>query len=75
MIATDSYVGVKASEKYAFSIFTCPVGAYYKGSVKVRLSENSPAQLKEERAMQKQLGTMLGRYTLQCLRAKKVMTS
>ena len=37
MIATDSYVGVKASEKYAFSIFTCPVGAYYKGSVKVKV--------------------------------------
>jgi branched-chain amino acid aminotransferase len=37
MIATDSYVGVKASDKYAFSIFTCPVGAYYKGSVKVKV--------------------------------------
>lgn len=37
MIATDSYVGVKASEKYAFSIFTCPVGAYYKGNVNVKV--------------------------------------
>lgn len=37
MIATDSYVGVKASDKYAFSIFTCPVGAYYKGSVRVKV--------------------------------------
>jgi branched-chain amino acid aminotransferase len=37
MIATDSYVGVKASDKYAFSIFTCPVGAYYKGSIKVKV--------------------------------------
>ena len=37
MIATDSYVGVKASEKYAFSIFTCPVGTYYKSSVRVKV--------------------------------------
>ncbi len=37
MIATDSYVGVKASEKYAFSIFMCPVGAYYKGNVRVKV--------------------------------------
>jgi len=37
MIATDSYVGVRASEKYAFSIFMCPVGAYYKGNVRVKV--------------------------------------
>jgi len=37
MIATDAFVGVRASEKYAFSIFTCPVGAYYKGPVKVKV--------------------------------------
>lgn len=37
MIATDSFVGVKASDKYAFSIFTCPVGAYYPGNVRVKV--------------------------------------
>ncbi|MDE0871655.1 MAG: branched-chain amino acid aminotransferase [Flavobacteriales bacterium] len=39
MIATDSYVGVRASKKYAFSIFTCPVGAYYKQPVKVKVEK------------------------------------
>lgn len=29
MFATDEYIGVKASEKYLFTIFTCPVGPYY----------------------------------------------
>lgn len=37
MVATDAYVGVKASDKYAFSIFTCPVGAYYTGNVRVKV--------------------------------------
>jgi branched-chain amino acid aminotransferase len=37
MIATDAFVGVQASQKYAFSIFTCPVNAYYKGPVKVKV--------------------------------------
>ena len=37
MIATDAYVGVQASKKYAFSIFTCPVNAYYKGPVRVKV--------------------------------------
>jgi branched-chain amino acid aminotransferase len=34
MIATDSFVGRSSSDKYTFSIFTCPVDAYYKGSVR-----------------------------------------
>jgi branched-chain amino acid aminotransferase len=29
MFATDEYIGVKASENYTFTIFTCPVGPYY----------------------------------------------
>jgi branched-chain amino acid aminotransferase len=37
MIATDEFVGVKPSERYTFMIFTCPVGPYYAGSVKVKL--------------------------------------
>ena len=31
--ATDEYIGVKASDSYIFTIFTCPVGAYYKEPV------------------------------------------
>ena len=31
--ATDEFIGVKASESYIFTIFTCPVGAYYKEPV------------------------------------------
>lgn len=33
MFATDEYIGVKASESYIFTIFTCPVGAYYNQPV------------------------------------------
>jgi branched-chain amino acid aminotransferase len=39
MIATDSFVGVRPSEKYAFSIFTCPVNAYYREPVKVKVEQ------------------------------------
>ena len=35
MIATDEYLGVKASEKYKFIIVTGPVGPYYTEPVKV----------------------------------------
>ncbi|MCL4137667.1 UNVERIFIED_CONTAM: hypothetical protein GTU68_032266 [Idotea baltica] len=27
--STDEYIGVKASDSYIFTIFTCPVGSYY----------------------------------------------
>lgn len=37
MFATDEYIGVKPSENYRFMIFTCPVGAYYSGAVKVKI--------------------------------------
>lgn len=37
MIATDSFVGVRPSERYTFSIFTCPVNAYYKDPVRVKV--------------------------------------
>ncbi len=39
MIATDSYIGVKASETYKFLIFTCPVGAYYAEPLKVKIEQ------------------------------------
>ena len=31
--ATDEYIGVKASDSYIFTIFTCPVGSYYSEPV------------------------------------------
>jgi branched-chain amino acid aminotransferase len=37
MFAIDEYVGVKASETYMFIIFTCPVGKYYTGELKVKI--------------------------------------
>ena len=40
MIASDSFVGVRASEKYTFSIFTCPVGAYYQGNIGVKVERH-----------------------------------
>ena len=33
MFATEEYVGVRASAKYKFVIFTCPVGPYYSKPV------------------------------------------
>lgn len=40
MIATDPYVGIRASDSYKFMIFTCPVGAYYTEPVKVKIETN-----------------------------------
>jgi branched-chain amino acid aminotransferase len=37
MIATEAHVGVRPSAKYRFMIITCPVGAYYKGNVRVKV--------------------------------------
>ena len=37
MFATDEYIGVKPSETYKVVIFTCPVDAYYAGSVRVKI--------------------------------------
>ncbi len=37
MIATDEYVGIKASDHYKFIIFCSPVGAYYSEPVKVKI--------------------------------------
>lgn len=37
MFATDSYVGVKASDTYKFIIFTCPVGQYYNQALKLKV--------------------------------------
>lgn len=35
MFATDAFIGVRPSETYRFSIFTCPVNAYYSSPLKV----------------------------------------
>jgi branched-chain amino acid aminotransferase len=37
MFGTDEYIGVRPSESYRFMIFTCPVGKYYAGDVKVKI--------------------------------------
>jgi branched-chain amino acid aminotransferase len=39
MFATDDYIGVKPSEKYCFSIFTCPVGPYYAKPLRIKVEE------------------------------------
>ncbi|AKD03397.1 branched-chain amino acid aminotransferase [Pontibacter korlensis] len=37
MFATDEFIGVRPSSNYRFSIFTCPVGAYYGQPLKVAI--------------------------------------
>lgn len=37
IFAADEYIGIRPSDTYRFMIFTCPVGAYYSGSVKVKI--------------------------------------
>lgn len=37
MFATDEYVGVRPSGSYYFVVFTCPVGKYYTGEIKVKI--------------------------------------
>lgn len=39
MFATDDFIGVKPSEKYCFSIFTCPVGPYYSKPLRIKVEE------------------------------------
>ena len=38
--AVDEYIGVKASDSYIFTVFTCPVGAYYKEPVKLLVTKD-----------------------------------
>ncbi|MDX2302201.1 MAG: branched-chain amino acid aminotransferase [Microscillaceae bacterium] len=40
MFASDEYIGVKPSDTYKFVIFTCPVGAYYSGAIKVKVEQH-----------------------------------
>jgi branched-chain amino acid aminotransferase len=37
MFATDAFIGVRPSETYRFSVFTCPVNAYYLQPLKVKV--------------------------------------
>jgi branched-chain amino acid aminotransferase len=37
MFATDDFIGVRPSSNYRFTIFTCPVGAYYGVPLKVAI--------------------------------------
>lgn len=38
--ASDEFIGVRASESYTFTIFTCPVGAYYPKPVKLLVNKD-----------------------------------
>lgn len=40
LFAADSFIGLRPSESYVFSIFTCPVGPYYAHNVKVKVEES-----------------------------------
>ena len=40
MFATDAFIGVRPSDTYRFSIFTCPVNAYYLQPLKVKVETN-----------------------------------
>tara|TARA_R110001592_G_scaffold9723_4_gene51471 strand:- start:26133 stop:27194 length:1062 start_codon:yes stop_codon:yes gene_type:complete len=40
MFASDAFIGLRPSENYVFSIFTCPVGPYYGSAVKVKVEES-----------------------------------
>ena len=37
--ATDEYVGIRPSDNYIFTIFTCPVGSYYNKPVSLLVSK------------------------------------
>lgn len=37
LFASDEYIGVRPSDGYRFLIFTCPVGTYYKDTVRVKI--------------------------------------
>ncbi|OKL39303.1 branched-chain amino acid aminotransferase [Pontibacter flavimaris] len=37
MFATDEFIGVRPSSSYRFTVFTCPVGAYYGQPLKVAI--------------------------------------
>ncbi|HEX2616488.1 MAG TPA: branched-chain amino acid aminotransferase [Flavobacteriales bacterium] len=37
LFASDEYIGVRPSENYRLIIFTCPVGVYYKDTVRVKI--------------------------------------
>lgn len=39
MIATDDYLGVKASESYKFLMYGCPVSSYYSEPLRLRIEE------------------------------------
>lgn len=40
MFATDDFIGVRPSSNYRFTIFSCPVGAYYNAPLRVAIETN-----------------------------------
>jgi len=56
LFAIDEYVGVRPSEKYLFIIFTCPVGKYYTGELKVKIEPKFTRAAKEGTGHEKAAG-------------------
>jgi len=40
LFATETYLGIKASDSYRFMIIASPVGAYYDGRIRVRIEQH-----------------------------------
>lgn len=60
MFATDEYIGVKPSENYRFMIFTCPVGKYYGGEVRVKVETRYARSVKGGTGFAKAAGNYAG---------------
>jgi branched-chain amino acid aminotransferase len=60
MFSTDEYIGVKPSETYRFIIFTCPVGKYYAGDVKVKVETHYARSVKGGTGFAKAAGNYAG---------------
>jgi len=69
MFASEEHVGVRPSAEYRFIIFTCPVGPYYKGNVRVKVEKRQ-----EEPVMRKPPETMQLRSSQQPWPTVKAMT-
>ncbi len=60
MYAIDEYIGVKPSESYRFMIFTCPVGKYYTGDVKVKIETKYARSMQGGTGFAKSAGNYAG---------------
>ncbi|MFM1932147.1 MAG: hypothetical protein RL226_1450 [Bacteroidota bacterium] len=60
MFGTDEYVGVKPAETYKFIIFTCPVGKYYAGDVRVKVETHFARSVRGGTGFAKAAGNYAG---------------